>query len=93
MLLSQHEAGRQTWATSVKKILAKKKKKGFDIVWLSQGAGYEARFIAEFKDRLISSYKQNWYSEVESGNKYRWFDSIKCTFEPKKRKILAAHYK
>ena len=50
--------------------------------------GFEARFIAEFKDRLISCYKQNWHSEIESENKYRWFYSFKCIFEPEKYLLL-----
>ena len=62
MLLLQHEAGRLNWATSIHNILAKNV---FGIVWLCQGVGFETRFIAEFKDRLIS------YSEIESDDKYR----------------------
>ena len=58
MFLSQHEAGRQNWPTSVKNILARN---CFGIVWLCQGVGFEARFIAEFKDRHILCYKQNWH--------------------------------
>ena len=54
MFLSQHEAGRQNRTPSVKNLLAKN---GFGIVWFCQGVGFEARFIAEFKDRLFS-YRQ-----------------------------------
>ena len=63
------------------------KKKGFGYIWLCQGVGFEASFIAEFKDKLISCYKQNWQSEIESDDRYRWFHSFKCTFEPEKKNI------
>ena len=38
------------------------------------------RFVAEFKDRLIWCYKQNWHSEIESNEKYKWFYSFKNSF-------------
>ena len=70
--LLQHDAGRQHRATNVKNILATtKKKEGFGLVLLCQGVGFEAHFIAEFKDRLMSCYKQNWHSQIESDHKYR----------------------
>ena len=50
--------------------------------------GFEAHLIVEFKDRLISCYKQNWHSEIESDDKYRWFYSLKCMFEPEKYLLL-----
>ena len=58
--------------------------KGFGIVWLCQGVGSEKQFVAEFKDRLISCYKQNWHSDIESDDRYRWLYSFKCTFEAEK---------
>ena len=58
----------------------KNSENGFGIVWLCQGAGYEMRFVAEFKDRLISCYKQNWHSEIENNEKYKWFYSFKKSF-------------
>ena len=68
MLLLQHKAGKQNWVTNVKAVLVEY---GFGIVWLCQSVVYETHFIAEFKDRLICCYKQNWHSEMESDNKYR----------------------
>ena len=81
MLLLQHEAGKQNWVTNVKAVLVEN---GFGIVWLCQSVGYETHFIAEFKDRLICCYKQNWHSEMESDDKYRWFYSFKCALEAEK---------
>ena len=50
MLLLQHEAGGQNWSTSFEDI---SEKNGLGIIWLCQGVGFEARFIADFKDRLF----------------------------------------
>ena len=75
MLLLQYEAGKKNWVTNVTAV---------GIVWLCQSVDYETHFIAEFKDRLICCYKQNWHSEMESDDKYRWFHSFKCAFEAKK---------
>ena len=38
------------------------------------------RLAAEFKHRLISCYKQNWHTEIESNEKYEWFYSFKDSF-------------
>ena len=90
MLLLQHEVGRRDLATSVKNISAKKKN-GFGFIWLCQGAGFEAHFIAKFKDWLISCCTQNWHLEIESDGKYKWFYLFKCTFEPEKCLLLIAN--
>ena len=83
MLLLQHEAGKQNWVTNVKAVLVEN---GFGIVWvwLWQSVGSETHFIAEFIDMLICCYKQNWHSEMESDDKYRWFYSFKCTYKAEK---------
>ena len=60
-------------------------------MWLWQSVGYETHFIAEFKDRLICCYKQNWHSEMESDDKYKWFYSF--TNAHSKLKIFNVHYK
>ena len=71
MFSLQYEAGRHKWVTNVLNIVSKKKEKGSGIVWLCLCVELEARFNAEFKDWLISCYKQNWQSEIESDDKYR----------------------
>lgn len=78
MLVLQHETGRHNWVSNVQKTLCEQ---GFGIVWLSQGVGCEYSFINEFKDRLISCYKQNWHSEIENNDKYRWYSSFKSVFQ------------
>eukprot|EP00745_Piridium_sociabile_P027419 TRINITY_DN4419_c0_g1_i3.p2 TRINITY_DN4419_c0_g1~~TRINITY_DN4419_c0_g1_i3.p2 ORF type:complete len:170 (-),score=9.74 TRINITY_DN4419_c0_g1_i3:83-592(-) len=72
MMLGQMEHGRENWAYRVKTVLSEN---GFGIVWMSQGVGYEHGFVSEFKDRLISCYKQNWHFDMENNVKYKWFHS------------------
>ncbi len=87
MLLIQHNQGRINWVSKVQQIL---NENGFGIVWLCQGVGYEERFVAEFKDRIMSCYKQNWHSDIEGNEKYKWFYTFKDSFFY--RKIPFFHY-
>ena len=67
MLRLQHKADKQNWASKVKNSLTEN---GLRIVWLCQGVGFQNHFVVEFKDRLISCYKQNWHSDrsIENNN-------------------------
>lgn len=78
MLINQMEMGYSSWATKVKDILMVN---GFGFVWLNQGVGDEKMFLLEFKDRLISCFKQNWHSKLECNEKYSWFLSFKDSFQ------------
>ena len=77
MLLAEHNQGKVNSASRIQRILIEN---GFGIVWLCQGVGYEIRFVGEFKDRFTSCYKQNWHSEIESNEIYKWFYSVKNSF-------------
>ena len=77
MLLIQHNQGRINWVSKVQQIL---NENGCGIVWQCQGVGYEDRFVAEFKDRTMSCYKQNWHSNIEGNEKYKWFYTFKDSF-------------
>ena len=77
MLLAEHNQGKVHCVSKIPRILTEN---GFGIVWLCKGLGYEMQFVAKFKDRLISCYKQNWHSEIESNGKYKWFHSFKKSF-------------
>ena len=81
MLLLQHESGQYNWVSNVQKLLCEN---GFGIVWLCQGVGCEYGFINELKDRLISCYKQDWHSDIESSDKYSWFFAFKNIFQTEK---------
>ena len=77
MLLAKHNQGKVHCVSKIPRILTEN---GFGIVWLCKGLGYEMQFVAKFKERLISCYKQNWHSEIESNGKYKWFHSFKKSF-------------
>ena len=38
------------------------------------------RFVAGFKDIMMSCYKQNWPSEIEGNEKYKWFNVFNDSF-------------
>ena len=61
MLLYLHEQNRKTWASLVCFLLYKY---GFNHVWENQGVGDEKTFLKEFKNRLITEYKQEWSDSI-----------------------------
>ena len=81
MLKLKHEYGENNWVSNIKKVLCEN---GFGVVWLSQGVGNEYAFLAEFKDRLVSCYKQKWHASLEEKDKFRWYHSFKDVFEVEK---------
>ena len=81
MLLNLLELGKENWAYSIQNIL---NTHGFGIVWMCQGVGDTKNFLSEFKDRLISSYKQGWHAKLVGSEKYEWFLSFKSIFETEK---------
>jgi exonuclease III len=81
MLLIQSEKGNINWVTKVKNILTVN---GFGIVWINQGVGSDKMFLSEFKDRLVSCFKQNWHSKLAEDDRYTWYFSYKNIFQPEK---------
>ena len=57
MLLHLHERNKRTWASSVCYVLYKY---DFGDVWVNQGVGDEKAFLKEFKERILSLYRQEW---------------------------------
>ena len=54
MLLNQHNEGRINCVSKNNKIKSTVlTENDFGIVWMCQGAGYEMRFVAELKDRIM----------------------------------------
>ena len=53
MLLNQHNEGRINCVSKNNKIKSTAVTENFGIVWMCQGAGYEMRFVAELKDRIM----------------------------------------
>ena len=64
-MIHMFEENRNAWASSVCFFLYKY---GFDDVWLNQGVGNERVFISFLKERLISSFKNEWKSRLTNTN-------------------------
>ncbi len=50
-----------------------------DEVWRNQGVGNEKLFLTEFKQRLISSYKQDWLNSIQSNQRYSFYSTFKSS--------------
>ena len=74
MLFNLDTSGRQTWATSVKKLLCKF---GFNHVWAQQGAGNEELFLNVFKLRVTEHYKSAWSTSVRNSSKLAIYSTFK----------------
>ena len=74
MLLYLHEQNRNTWASTVCFVLYKY---GFGDVWENQGVGDEKIFLKVFKERLLNCYKQEWFADVTTKERF----SLYCTFK------------
>ena len=74
MLLYLHEQNRKTWASSVCFLLYKY---GFNHVWENQGVGNEKTFLKEFKNRLITKYKQEWPDSVATNKRCLMYNTFK----------------
>ena len=76
MLLYLHEQNRKTWASSVCFLLYKY---GFNHVWENQGVGDEKTFLKEFKNRLITEYKQEWSDSIATSERYLMYNTFKSS--------------
>ena len=74
MLLYLHERNRRTWASSVCYVLYRY---GFDKVWENQGVGDENFFLKEFKDRLLTLYKQEWATSLRTNDRFSFYSTFK----------------
>ena len=75
-LLYLHEQNRKTWASSVCFLLYKY---GFNHVWENQGVGDEKTFLKEFKNRLITEYKQEWSDSIAASERYLMYNTFKSS--------------
>ena len=76
MLLYLHEQIRKTWASSVCFLLYKY---GFNHVWENQGVGDEKTFLKEFKNRLITEYKQELSDSIATNGRYLMYNTFKSS--------------
>ena len=64
------------WASSVCCLLYKY---GFNHVWENQGVGDEKTFLKEFKNRLITEYKQEWSDSIATNERYLMYNTFKSS--------------
>ena len=67
MLLQLHEQNKKTWASSVCYLLYKY---DFGDVWVNQGVGNQKAFLKEFKEKVLSLYRQNWENNLRTKEGY-----------------------
>ena len=74
MLLHLHEQNKKTWASSVCYVLCK-----YDLgeVWVNQGVGNEKAFLKDFKERVISLYRQDWENNLRTKERYSVYSTFK----------------
>ena len=76
MLLHPHERNKRTWASSVCYVLYKY---DFDDVWVNQGVGDEKAFLKEFKERILSLYRQEWDNSIRTKERFTFYGTLKSS--------------
>ena len=74
MLRDLDIAGRQTWATSVQKLLCRY---GFNHVWAQQGVGNEELFLNIFKLRVSENCRSEWVNNIKNSSKLATYSLFK----------------
>ena len=77
MLVEHANAGRRNWAYDVRHLLYRQ---GFGNIWEQQMIENEQDFLAEFNDRLQSSYVQEWNGIKSETSKLSLYNLYKSTF-------------
>ena len=75
-LLHLHERNKRTWASSVCYVLYKY---GFGDVWVNQGVGDEKAFLKEFKERVLSLYRQEWDNNIRTKECFTFYSTFKSS--------------
>ncbi len=78
MLRQLDNAGRKTWATSIKELLFMY---GFGNVWLAQGVGDDGSFLNVFKQRIKDCYLQKWQTDVNALSKSFHYKHFKTSLD------------
>ena len=76
MLLHLHEQNKKTWASSVCYVLYKY---DFGDVWVNHGVGNEKAFLKEFKERVLSVYRQDWGNNLRTKDGYSVYNTFKSS--------------
>ena len=74
MLLHLHEQNKKTWISSVCYMLYTY---DFGEVWVNQGVGNEKAFLKEFKERVLSLYRQDWENNLRTKERYSVYSTFK----------------
>ena len=74
MLLYLQARNRRKWASSVCFVLYRY---GFDEVWENQGVGDEKLFLKEFKDWLLTLYKQKMVTSLRTNDHFSFYSTFK----------------
>ena len=79
ILISTFNYNGQNWASQIKLIL---QEHGFEYVWKQQ-----AELVIPFhsiRQRIIDTYQQSWYSEINNSSRLRSYNIFKHNFELEK---------
>ena len=76
MLLHLHEQNKKTWASFVCYVFYKY---DFGEVWVNQGVGNEKAFLKEFKERVLSLYRQEWENNLRTKERYSVYSTFKSS--------------
>ena len=76
MLLYLHEQNKRTWAPSVCYVLYKY---DFGDVWVNLGVGDEKAFLKEFKERVLSLYRQEWDISKRTKERFTVYSTFKSS--------------
>ena len=81
MLKKLDDAGRITWASSVKNLLFRY---GFGIVWFEQQIGDPGTFLLNFTQRIKDCYRQEWHYGLNNSPRLEVYCTFKSLLEPEK---------
>ena len=70
------EQNKTTWPSSVCYLLCKY---DFGDVWVNQVVGDERTFLKEFKERVISLYRQEWDNSIRAKERITFYSSFKSS--------------
>ena len=76
MLLHLHEQNKRTWASSVCYVLYTY---DFGDVQGVQGVGDEKAFLKEFKERVLSLYRQEWVNSIRTKERFTVYSTFKSS--------------
>ena len=89
MLYRLDAAGRNTWASHVRKLSFKY---GFVYAWISQEIGNPENFIRLFTDRVKDCCKQNWFEKLGTSSKAESYREYKTLLDTERYLFLDMPY-